>query len=59
MWHHIVVTEEVEVLVAVACGERVRGLVGQRGQGEEPASHSSTAGSYDPHATYRVERGRS
>lgn len=35
MWHHIVVSEEVEVLVAVACGERVRGLVGQRGQGEE------------------------
>ena len=35
MWHRIVVSEEVEVLVAVACSERVRGLVAQRGQGEE------------------------
>ncbi|MDV6211841.1 hypothetical protein R3Q08_26600 [Rhodococcus erythropolis] len=55
MWHHIVVPEEVEVLVAFACDERVRGLVGQRGQGEELLERA-VAGAGLPIATRRLLR---
>ena len=55
MWHHIVVSEEVEVLVAFACDERARGLVGQRGQ-REKLLERGVAGAGLPIATCRLPR---